>query len=712
MYGIEDSTSSIKASAQAEVSNEILQAMMQQIQHLNLQVENLHRANQTIPAALAPAVHQGPPQDMRRDPPQVQVPPQYGPYEEYEDEGFNDYIDYGHQDLREGVDRNLGSISMKIPSFEGTTDADAYLEWEAKGTTDADSYLEWEAKVERIYIVHNYSEEKKVQITVIEFKVYASAWLKRTKLDRRRVGDRPIETWEALKRAMRCRFVSSHYHRSCKAWCKMLHLDTKVERILRDQNKSSSVSWNKDRNTWRSSLSKIKEVKSEVKPSQSAEKSKNKENWEYESDDGVEESDGEGSTDGLPLLLGRPWQYGRTALHEGRSNSYTLELKGKKYLLKPLTPLQVYEDHKRVKTIGWGEVQECNDVFPEELPEGLPPLRGIEHQIDFVPGSQIPNKAAYNSNPYEAKELQSHSLDDHPLHVKSVLDVLKKEKLFANPKKCDFCVDRLIFLGFVVSGKVIEVDEMKTFEVDCDASGVGIGAVLMQDQKPITYFSEKLSGETLNYSTYYKALYALVRALANWKHYLLPKEFVIITDHESLRFLKSQSKLNRIHAKWVEFIETFPYVIRYKQGKDNVVDDALSRRYVLINVLTAYLLGFKNIKDLYYSDPDFSSRYKECELGVFEGFFRYAHSSMGKSPFEVVYGFNPLTTLDLIPLPMSDVVNVDGKNRAEALKRVHEQLQLQLENTYEKVSYTSNKGRKLVVFKPGDLGSLKEGMVF
>ncbi|PKI55429.1 hypothetical protein CRG98_024202, partial [Punica granatum] len=73
-------------------------------------------------------------------------------------------------------------------------------------------------------------------------------------------------------------------------------------------------------------------------------------------------------------------------------------------------------------------------------------------------------------------------------------------------------------------------------------------------------------------------LYGLVRALETWQHYLWSKEFVIHTDHESLKHLKGQNKLNRRHAKWVEFIEMFPYVIQYKQGKENVVDDALSQR--------------------------------------------------------------------------------------------------------------------------------------
>ena len=131
----------------------------------------------------------------------------------------------------------------------------------------------------------------------------------------------------------------------------------------------------------------------------------------------------------------------------------------------------------------------------------------------------------------------------------------------------------------------------KTFEVECDASGLGIGAVLMQEGRPIAYFCEKLSGAALKYPTYDKEFYALVRALETWQHYLWPKEFVIHTDHESLKHLKGQHKLNMRHARWMEFVETFPYVIRYKQGKENIVADALSRRYVLISTLDAKLLG-------------------------------------------------------------------------------------------------------------------------
>jgi hypothetical protein len=125
-------------------------------------------------------------------------------------------------------------------------------------------------------------------------------------------------------------------------------------------------------------------------------------------------------------------------------------------------------------------------------------------------------------------------------------------------------------------------DFNKSFELECDASGIELGCVLLQERKHVAYFSEKLSGPILNYSIYDKELYALVRCLETWQHYLWPKEFIIHSDHESLKHICSQRKLNRRHAKLVEFIESFPYVIKHKKGKENVIANVLSRRYVLL----------------------------------------------------------------------------------------------------------------------------------
>ena len=158
-------------------------------------------------------------------------------------------------------------------------------------------------------------------------------------------------------------------------------------------------------------------------------------------------------------------------------------------------------------------------------------------------------------------------------------------------------------------------DFNKSFELEIDASGIGLGGVLLQEGKPVAYFSEKLSGPSLNYSTYDKELYALVRTLETWQHYLWPKEFVIYSDHESLKHIRSQAKLNRRHAKWVEFIESFPYVIKHKKGKDNIIVDALSRRYAMLSQLDFKIFGLETIKEQYVNDADFKDVLQHCLEG-------------------------------------------------------------------------------------------------
>jgi len=87
---------------------------------------------------------------------------------------------------------------------------------------------------------------------------------------------------------------------------------------------------------------------------------------------------------------------------------------------------------------------------------------------------------------------------------------------------------------------------------------------------------------------------------------------VIHSDHESLKFLKSQGKLNKRHTRWVEFLEQFLYVIKNKQGKANIVADALSRRHSLLSILETKFLSFDHIKEFYPKDVDFSPILSEC----------------------------------------------------------------------------------------------------
>ncbi|PKU59077.1 putative mitochondrial protein [Dendrobium catenatum] len=282
-------------------------------------------------------------------------------------------------------------------------------------------------------------------------------------------------------------------------------------------------------------------------------------------------------------------------------------------------------------------------------------------------------------------------LHTHLQHLEQVLQILKEQRLYCHPKKCQFMNSRIRFLGFILSAAGIEVDPdkieaivtwpvpcsftevrrfhgltsfyrrfianfssiaapltellkpstfswtptaqdsfdelkkkmtatpvlrlpdfNKLFQVECDASNLGIGAVLSQEGQPIAYFSEKLNEVRQRYSTYDKEFYAIVRALHHWSHYLLCNEFILFTDHAALKFLEGQKKLRGRHATWSEFLAAFHFLLKHKAGKDNQVADALSRRYTLLQAVQSKMVGFDAIKELYHSDRDFGDIWGRC----------------------------------------------------------------------------------------------------
>jgi hypothetical protein len=124
------------------------------------------------------------------------------------------------------------------------------------------------------------------------------------------------------------------------------------------------------------------------------------------------------------------------------------------------------------------------------------------------------------------------------------------------------------------------------FEIQTYASHYAMGVVLLQHGKPICFHSKTFNGVVINYPTYDKELYALVKSVKKWKHYLLGKETIIHTDHQPLQYLQSQTKLQQErHFRWMGFLKQFHLVIWYKKGIYNKVVYMLSRPIVTASVI-------------------------------------------------------------------------------------------------------------------------------
>ncbi|KAE9602910.1 putative nucleotidyltransferase, Ribonuclease H [Lupinus albus] len=115
------------------------------------------------------------------------------------------------------------------------------------------------------------------------------------------------------------------------------------------------------------------------------------------------------------------------------------------------------------------------------------------------------------------------------------------------------------------------------FEIECDASGKGIGAVLMQNRHPIAYFSKALSPNNLSKSAYEKELMALVLAVQHWRPYLLGRSFKVYSDQKSLRHILQQRITTADQQNWIAKLLGYHFEVIYKPGPENKAADSLSR---------------------------------------------------------------------------------------------------------------------------------------
>nr|GEV16561.1 hypothetical protein [Tanacetum cinerariifolium] len=182
--------------------------------------------------------------------------------------------------------------------------------------------------------------------------------------------------------------------------------------------------------------------------------------------------------------------------------------------------------------------------------------------------------------------------EDHVEHLRIVLELLKKEKLYVKFSKCEFWLREVQFLGYVINGNGIHADPSKieavkngkaprTSTEKCKTFDWGeehdLAFQTLKDKlgKVIAYASRQLKIHENNYTTLNLELGAAVFALKIWRHYLYGTKSVIYTDHKSLQHVFSQKELNMRQRRWIELFSEYDCEIRYHLRKANVVADAL-----------------------------------------------------------------------------------------------------------------------------------------
>ena len=155
--------------------------------------------------------------------------------------------------------------------------------------------------------------------------------------------------------------------------------------------------------------------------------------------------------------------------------------------------------------------------------------------------------------------------------------LLQKETKFIWTSDCEAAFQRLKIL-LTTTPVLTQPDITKSFDVYCDASGTGLGCVLMQEGKVIAYASHQWRKHEEHYPTHDLELAAVVHALKIWRHYLLGNVCHIYTDHKSLKYIFTQSELNMRQRRWLELIKDYNLEVHYHPGKANVIADALSHK--------------------------------------------------------------------------------------------------------------------------------------
>ncbi|GKB55156.1 putative reverse transcriptase domain-containing protein [Tanacetum coccineum] len=204
--------------------------------------------------------------------------------------------------------------------------------------------------------------------------------------------------------------------------------------------------------------------------------------------------------------------------------------------------------------------------------------------------------------------IYSKTREEHVDHLRLILELLKKEKLYAKLSKCEFWLREVQFLGHVINGNRIHVDPskieaVKNWRAPRTPSEVhsflGLAGYYREEQElafqtlkvklcnvPVLALPDGPEDFVLkihekNYTTHDLELRAVVFALKIWRHYMYGTKGVISRIHKSLQHIFSQKKLNMRQRRWIELFSDYDCEIHYHPGKVNVVADALSKKEIV-----------------------------------------------------------------------------------------------------------------------------------
>ncbi|GJW75202.1 putative reverse transcriptase domain-containing protein [Tanacetum coccineum] len=259
------------------------------------------------------------------------------------------------------------------------------------------------------------------------------------------------------------------------------------------------------------------------------------------------------------------------------------------------TPYRLAPSKRKELSEQLKELSDKGFIRPSSLPWGAPVLFVKKKDGSLSPASST--RGGYSENGVQnsiwSLRVPSYAIwldertknkKEYEEHLKAVLELLKKEKLYAKFSKCVFWIPKVLLAVFqllkqkLCSAPILALPEgSEDFIAYCDASIKGLGSMLMQRDKVIAYVSRQLKIHEKNYTTHDLELGAECSS-SKFGDTMYGTKCMVFTDHKSLQHILNQKELNMRQRHWLELLSDYDCEIRYHRGKANVVADALSRK--------------------------------------------------------------------------------------------------------------------------------------